>query len=201
MRFITLTGVDGSGKSTQLRSLRASLEAEGKKVAYFHAVEFSLANRLARFFRGEKEFIPGRDAGSTKASFFSVMLREKFLFLDMLRFRLFRRKLAREGYDYLLSDRSFYDSVINLHFLSSARIARIGIVILERLLPRADRAFYLDLEAEAILSRERVPEQGREYLEKKISLFKEHLADWSILPIAASRPPEEIAREIREKIR
>ena len=47
MEYITFSGVDGSGKSTQLELLREYLIGKGFKVAYFHAVEFSFANRIA----------------------------------------------------------------------------------------------------------------------------------------------------------
>lgn len=200
MRFITISGVDGSGKSTQLELLRRHLEAQGKQVAYFHAVEFSLANRIARFLKGERTFEPGKDRAVTSASWISVIVREKFLFCDFLRFRLLRRRLARQGFDYLLSDRSFYDSLVNLVYLSDAWITRACMRSLFLFLPRADTAIYLDLDAETILSRERVPEQGSDYLRAKIALFQQHKAAWGLVGIAAGRDQASVLQDILAKI-
>jgi len=200
MRYITLSGVDGSGKSTQLTLLKDHLERSGKKVAVFNAVEFSSANRIARFFKGEKRFEPGKDKAITKAWWCSVVLREKFLFLDFLRFRFLLRKLKQEGSDYLLSDRSFYDSLINISYLSDSWIVGIGVRFLEALLPRADVALFLDIKPEIIMTRERIPEQAVGYLHAKRALFTEKIPAWNLVTIDAVQSKEAVSKEILDII-
>lgn len=192
MQIITLSGVDGSGKSTQLKLLKERLEREGKKAFYFHAIEFSLANRLARIFKGKKEFTPGEEKASVKASWTSLQLRKVFLLLDMLRFEHLTKKLAREGYDYILSDRYFYDSVINILYLSSDR----NTSCFARLIPRPSYAFYFQITAEEIMKRERVPEQGIDYLKQKIALFERKKEAFGLISINASQSQALVAENL-----
>ena len=80
--------------------------------------------------------------------------------IDLMRFKKLLKKLEKEGFDYLVSDRYFYDSLINIAYLSPLkRSFRVSF--------RTDVSIYLQSDPEIIMQRERKPDQGIEYLRKK----------------------------------
>lgn len=207
MILITLSGTDGSGKSTQLSLLRERFEQNGKKVAYFHAVSFSLANRLARILKGKRATTePGSEKANVSASPFSVLLRVSVLFADLAMFRSYLSSLRRKGYDVLLSDRYFYDTAINIRYLSRKRSSEyvpplVGFMlgIAEKCIVRPDLALFLDANPEAVMRRKRAPEQGETYLAEKRTLFHENADRWNLVPVDADREISEVSALIKEK--
>lgn len=189
MKVISISGLDGSGKSTQLELLKQSFEKKSQKTYYFHAVHFSLANKL----RKKKSRIDSVDPGITKASAVSILLRICILPVDIVRFQLLLRKLKRQKFDVVLSDRFFYDSLVNIAYLRHRNtLMRVPI-------PKPDYAFFLRISPKEIIKRSRVPEQGTDYLVKKEPLYEE-LAKFypNIIPIDALLPAESVSFMIVE---
>ena len=189
--LITLSGLDGSGKSTQLTLLKERLESSGKKVVVFHAIEFSLANRISRFLKGSESFEPGKEKAAISASYSSMLLRKLFLCIDIFRFHSFLKKLQKADIEYLLSDRYFYDTVVNIEYLGGA----VPKWLLNRI-PTPDQALYLRIVPEAILRRDRVPEQGLPYLQKKFAILEQKKEAWRLKTLDASRERMVLADDI-----
>ncbi len=183
MKVITISGVDGSGKTTQVKMLEQALVERGEKVFYFHATMFSVANR-------NKKASPGSQKAVTKAGFFKVQLRKVALLLDLLRFELLLNKLKKEGYTVVVSDRYFYDTVINIMYLSSqGRNKILCAPLFMKLIRPADHAFYLDVKKDEIIRREREIEQGTDYLKDKIKLLDEFARTYGMSIIDGSETP------------
>lgn len=215
MRIISISGLDGSGKSTQAKMLQEFLESRGKKVYYFHAVQFSVPQAMKTFFKkhcllckffgyckvkSESESSDtktGEKPGVTKAGKFGILFRKIAFVIDVLRFRKLKRKLTKSGVDFLVTDRYFYDTIVNISYLEK----RNSPPKIEKYIPAADAAFYLKIQPEAIMTRPRVPEQGLQYLKDKKKLFDMYANLWNFHVIDASLPAEVLFNELIKRLK
>ena len=217
MKIISISGLDGSGKSTQIKLLQAYLENQGKKVFYFHAIQFGIANKLAGMSANvqlnkeqvRKEF----QKSVAKSNKLGIILRKMLLPVDIYRFKDLAKKLEKEKYDYILTDRYFYDSIVNIEFLEnqchserseakSRNLIRSLDYVSRRHSARDDIkkpevAIYLETNPEIIMQRERKPDQGIEYLRKKKKIFDKYADIWNLKIIDGSKTQEEVFEEIK----
>lgn len=254
IKIISISGLDGSGKTTQVQMLKNYLEEKGEKVFYFHAIQFSIANKFNDFLKKirsilnlskKKKLVKNNenlknfsknDTGDsvTKSNWFLIQLRKVFLLIDIFRFKKMLKKLKKQNFDYLVTDRYFYDSIVNIEFLnfklfSFCKSCEQGVItpclkndfeneeekkigfpfntqtclvirLIEKIIPRPDVAFYLSISPDEIVKRDRVPEQGLNYLKIKNEILNHNFEKWNLKKILGNSSKEQVFQNLVENL-
>ncbi len=200
--LITFSGMDGSGKSTNIASLEQALRAAGNRVKlvtfWDNVVVFPRfrSKVTAAVFHGETGIgapdQPVRRRDKNLRPWYATLGRCVLYFFDALNLRLVVKRAFDANPEIVIFDRYLFDQLTTLPL--DNRLARGYARFLFSLVPRPDLAFLLDADPEAAFRRK--PEYPVEFLHqyrRSYAQVNDLLGDMVVIP---PLPLEEAGRRI-----
>ena len=169
-RFVSFSGMDGAGKSTQIHNLRTRLAEAGLRVSLITFWDDIARLTHLREVSGHTLFKGDKGLGSPDApinrrdknvrSWPMTIVRYFLYFVDAISLRLAVNKALKSEADFIIFDRYAYDELANLTL--SNPIARLYVRLIMKVVPRPHISYLLD--ADPVQARARKPEYPLEFL-------------------------------------
>src|SRR6185437_3134509 len=163
-RFVSFSGMDGAGKSTQIHNLRTRLADAGLKVSIVTFWDDVARLKQVRETSGHKLFKGDKGVGSPEApinrrdknvrSAPMTAVRYFLYFVDAVSLRRVVKKALNSDADFIIFDRYAYDELANLSL--SNPFSRLYVRFVMWLVPRPHVSYVLD--ADPVQARARKPE-------------------------------------------
>ena len=200
--FVSFSGIDGAGKSTQIDALTRHLAEDGLRV---HVVRFwdDIARlKGIRESSGHKIFKGDKGVGSPSApihrrdknvrSGLMTCVRLFLYFVDAVSTRLAVNRTLGRGYDLVIFDRYTYDELANLNLRNP--ILRGYVRMIMAFVPRPGVSYLLD--ANPVEARARKPEYPLEFVRENREAYLK-LADLvEDLTVIHAMPAGEVEAEV-----
>ncbi len=169
--LISFSGLDGSGKSTQIAALQEELAARGLRaltLAFWDDVVVGTKWRegfVHKVYKSEKGVgVPGRPVerrDKNVRKWYLTLARHLLYALDAVNLGLVIARVRRtSGADVIIMDRYIYDELANLSL--SNPLTKLFVRVVHALAPRPDIAYLLDVDVEA--ARARKPEYPADFM-------------------------------------
>jgi thymidylate kinase len=171
--LISFSGVDGSGKSTQIENLCSALHSAGLRttlLAFWDNVVVGVRYRegfVHKVYKSERGIgAPGKPVNRRDKNMrgWHLTLARHFLYLlDAINLRrVVEREKRKAGIDVLILDRYIFDELSNLNLTNP--LSRLFVKFVQALVPRPDIAYLLDADPVAAYARK--PEYPVEFMKK-----------------------------------
>ena len=164
--LITVSGLDGAGKSTLIAALARDLEREGHGATVLHLNDhigvYAWLRALRKWMRGRPAEVPPRFEPSATLRgrvrdrvLWSKLIRRIVYPLDLLVFQLVRFYVTRVQGRVLIMDRYFYDRLVDIVPTSTRKISWAWVRLLARLTPVPELAVLLEVTPDEAFARKR----------------------------------------------
>jgi thymidylate kinase len=200
--FVSFSGMDGAGKSTQIQSLRTRLTNAGLQVSLVTFWDDVARLTQLREVSGHTLFKGDKGVGSPDAP---INRRDKnvrsapmtavryFLYLvDAISLRFVVKRALKSDADFIIFDRYAYDELANLNLRNPVARAYVRLIML--LVPRPHVSYLLD--ADPVQARARKPEYPLEFLHfcrASYMTLNDLIGGMTIIP---PMPVQDVEREV-----
>lgn len=208
--FVSFSGMDGAGKSTQIQNLHTRLTDAGLKVSVITFWDDVARLRQLRETSGHTLFKGDKGVGSPEApinrrdknvrSWPMTAVRYFLYFVDAVSLRLVVKRALASDADFVIFDRYAYDELANLSL--SNPLNRLYVRLIMLLVPRPHISYVLD--ADPVQARARKPEYPLEFLyfcrESYLTLNKLIGGMTVIPPLAIQDAAREVLRHAQDQL-
>ena len=201
-RLLSFSGIDGAGKTTQIRNLCARISGMGLRselITFWDDVATLTRLRETtghRVFKGDKGVgtpsAPINRRDKNVRSGFMTCLRLCLYLLDAVSLRSAMRRASRSEADVVIFDRFIYDELANLSLRNP--VVRAYIWLIMKLVPRPHISYLLD--ADPGQARARKPEYPLEFLLSNRQSYLDLSELVGGITVIAPMPIEEAEREV-----
>lgn len=200
--FVSFSGMDGAGKSTQIQNLRSHLMEAGLHVSIVTFWDDVARLTQLREVSGHTLFKGDKGVGSPEApinrrdknvrSWPMTLVRYFLYFVDAVSLRFVVKKSLKSDTDFIIFDRYAYDELANLTL--SHPIARMYARFIMKIVPRPHVSYVLD--ADPIQARARKPEYPVDFLQFCRASYLTLSALLGGITVIPPMPVQDVASEV-----
>jgi thymidylate kinase len=208
--LISFSGVDGSGKSTQIENLRSALHSAGlntRLLAFWDNVVVGVKYRegfVHKVYKSERGIgAPGKPVNRRDKNvrrWYLTVIRHLLYLLDSISLRRVVKRAKKTATDVVILDRYIYDELANLNLQNP--LSRTFIKFVHALVPRPDIAYLLDADPVAACARK--PEYPVEFMKQSRRAYFElasQLACMTVIPaLSLSRAKAAVLKAAEQKL-